>query len=494
MSGAKGQKTASERSNWQTSRRERINYYIGDLGRTLEGYIVTAFMTLFLLFQGIDLVRISAAILIVKVIDACDDMVFGFFIDKLNIQNSRVLGKLAGEGKYLPWYRATFFLFPIFTVLFFLMPKNIPDFAKTAWFMVTYLLYDFSYTLVEVPMNSMIVSLTDNTGERSHLLQTKGILSGIGTVAAGIVWMALVSEHVGLSMRAVALVSSVIFFFMMLPLASGVKEHNVELKNAKDESATQSYTFRDMLDCIKTNKYMAIILLSMLIYGGLQTGASLGTYASYYLYGDSLILVVPIAIAFFPQLIAQLNTDKLCKKFGKKRVYMFCGLLAAVLYGMIYFFGYHNFFMVTLLLVLQAAPGNVANIAKTFFTPDTIEYTRYKTGKDCSGIFFSLTAFINKLTTSVASSLGIFLLGLSTWITVQADSFEDLTRLNVVQPQSALDALWVIYMLIPAIGTLLGVVIMAFYDLKDEDAALMAKCNAGEISRAECEAKLSERY
>ena len=71
MSGAKGQKTAGERSGWQTSRRERINYYIGDLGRTLEGYIVTAFMTLFLLFQGIDLVRISAAILIVKIIDAC---------------------------------------------------------------------------------------------------------------------------------------------------------------------------------------------------------------------------------------------------------------------------------------------------------------------------------------------------------------------------------------------------------------------------------------
>ena len=32
---------------WKTTRSERINYYIGDLGRTLEGYIVTAFMTLF---------------------------------------------------------------------------------------------------------------------------------------------------------------------------------------------------------------------------------------------------------------------------------------------------------------------------------------------------------------------------------------------------------------------------------------------------------------
>ena len=495
MAGSKKEKRpAVDRTGWKTTKRERVNYYIGDLGRTLEGYIVTAFMTLFLLFQGIDLVRISAAILAVKVIDACDDMVFGFLIDKLDIKNSRLLGRLAGQGKYLPWYRATFFLFPIFTVLFFLMPKDIPDAAKIVWFMVTYLLYDFSYTLVEVPMNSMIVSLTDNNGERSHLLQTKGILSGIGTIAAGIVWMALVSEHIGFSMRSVAIVSSLIFFFMMLPLASGVKEHNVELKNAQEEGNARSYTLRDMLDCIKTNKYMAIILLSMLIYGGLQTGASLGTYASYYLYGDSMILVIPIAIAFFPQLIAQLNTDKLCSKFGKKKVYMFCGLLASIVYGMIYFFGYHNFVIVTVLLVLQAAPGNVANIAKTFFTPDTIEYTRYKTGKDCSGIFFSLTAFINKLTTSVASSLGIFLLGLSSWVTVQADSFEELARLNIAQPQSALDALWVIYMLIPAVGTLLGVVVMAFYNLKDEDAALMAQCNAGEISRAECEERLSKKY
>ena len=94
----------------------------------------------------------------------------------------------------------------------------------------TYLLYDLSYTLVEVPMNSMIVSLTDNVDERNSILQFKGILSGIFTVLAGVVWMFLISEHVGFSMRAVAIVSSVIFFIMMLPLATKVKEHNVELK------------------------------------------------------------------------------------------------------------------------------------------------------------------------------------------------------------------------------------------------------------------------
>lgn len=490
----KTEKKPISREGWKTTKKERINYYIGDLGRTLEGYIVTAFMTLFLLFQGISLLKISAAILIVKVIDACDDVIFGFLIDKLNIKNSKLLGKLAGEGKYLPWYRATFFLFPIFTVIFFLMPQGAPEGLKITWFMISYLLYDFSYTLVEVPMNSMIVSLTDNVTERDRILQLKGILSAICTVLAGVIWMFLISEHVGVSMRAVAIVSSVLFFFMMLPLATKVKEHNVELKNTEEEKSAEHYSFRDMIECVKTNKYMAVILLSTLIFGALQTGASLGTYASYYLYGDSMILIIPIAIAFIPQTIAQLNTDRFCEKWGKKRVFMVCGLTGAIIYSLIFFAGYHNFALITVLLVLQAAPGNVSTIAKTFMTPDTIEYTRYKTGKDCSGIFFSLNAFLNKLTTSIASSLGIFILGLSTWISVEAESFEELAQLNVVQPQSALDTLWIVYMLIPAIGTILGVVVMAFYKLRDSDVKLMAKCNAGEITREECEAQLSRKY
>ena len=69
---AKNQKPQPE--GWRTTRTERINYYIGDIGRSLEGYIVTAMMTLFLLFQGIDLIKVSAAILAVKIIDALDDI------------------------------------------------------------------------------------------------------------------------------------------------------------------------------------------------------------------------------------------------------------------------------------------------------------------------------------------------------------------------------------------------------------------------------------
>lgn len=62
------------------------------------------------------------------------------------------------------------------------------------------------------------------------------------------------------------------------------------------------------------------------------------------------------------------------------------------------------------------------------------------------------------------------------------------------QTPQAIHGMWVVYALIPGIGFLLSALILFLYKLRDKDAELMAKCNSGEITRAECEAKLSKKY
>ena len=485
-------KNKASQDGWRTTKKERRNYIIGDLGRTLEGYIVTAMMSTFMIFQGINMAAVAGAMLVVKIIDAFDDVVFGYFVDRIHITEWKAFKKITGEGKYLPWYRLTYFLFPIFTALFFCMPLHWPQGAKIGWFFVFYLLYDFTYTLVEVPMQSMIVTLTDNIDERNSILQTKTIVNSFATIGAGMIWTISISEYVGVGIREIALLSSLIFFFMMLPMCKGVKEHNTTLANV-DPEENEKYTLKDMWNCIKTNKYLMILLLSTVITSCLQTGSAVGLLVSYYHFGSSLIMAIPIAISLIPVLIAQMQTRKLVNRFGKLKVFMVCGVIGALIQMSIYFVG-PIFVICCVLLVLQAPFGNVSNVAKSFFLPDTIEYTRYKTGKDCSGICNALSSFVTKLTSSISASLGLFILGLSNYIPVVAESFEDIQRAGVQQPQQALDVMWLIYALIPLIGTLLGVLVMMFYKLKDGDVALMAKCNAGEITREECEAKLSRKY
>lgn len=477
---------------WRTTKKERRNYIIGDLGRTLEGYIVTAMMSTFMVFQGIDMTAVAGVMLAVKIIDAFDDVIFGYLVDRIRIAEIKAFKKIAGEGKYLPWYRLTYFLFPIFTALFFCMPIGWPAGAKIIWFFVFYLLYDLSYTLVEVPMQSMIVTLTDNVDERNSILQTKTIVNSFATIGAGMIWVIAISEYVGIAIRDVALVSSVVFFFMMLPMGKGVKEHNVTLANV-DPQENEKYTLKDMWNCVKTNKYLMILLLSTIITSCLQTGGAVGLLVSYYHFGSSLVLVVPIVISLIPVLIAQMQTRKLVNKYGKLKVFIISGTIGALIQLSIYFVG-PIFVICCVLLVIQAPFSNVSNVAKSFFMPDTIEYTRYKTGKDCSGICNALSSFVTKLTTSVSASLGLFLLGLANYIPVVAESFEDLQAAGVAQPPEALNIMWVIFALIPLVGTLLGVIVMGLYKLRDKDVELMAKCNAGEISREECEAHLSRQY
>lgn len=477
---------------WLTSAKERRNYVIGDMARYLEGYTITAFMSTYLMLRGIDLTAVAGLMLIVKIIDAFDDVIFGYFIDKIDICNWKAFKKITGEGKYLPWYRLVFIFFPIFTCLFFFMPNSLTDAAKYIWFVVFYLLYDFTYTLVEVPMNSMTVSITDNMDERNHLIQTKTILNAFMVIGVGALWTVLISESVGIGIPTVVLTSSIIFLVLMLPLAFGVKEHNVELRNVSEED--KRYSLKDMFRCVITNKYLLIIILSTIVYQCLMTGSSVGLWMSYYIYGNSLVLIIPIAISIIPSLVGQLMTKKLVSKFGKIKVYITTGLIGALIYGCICFCRY-NFLACVIFLVLQAAPGNMSNIVKSFMIPDTIEYARYKTGKDCTGICYAVNSFATKLTSSVSSTIGLFILAQAGWREITGDSFEAVAALGAnYQPASAINALWVVYAIIPAIGTLLGVLVMFAYNLKDKDAELMAKCNAGEITREECEAQLSRKY
>lgn len=489
----KDKKPVLDKSQWLTTTKQRGKYYVSDLARTCEGAIITTFMTMFLLMQGINPAKMAGIMLAVKIIDSFDDVIFGFLVDKIKIADLGKLKKIIGEGKYLPWFKLTFWLFPLFTVLFFMMPMEMSEGAKLVWFAIFYLLYDLSYTLVEVPMNSLAVTITDNVEERNTIIQNRAILNNNVIMFIGIIFYALVSEQFGLPIKWVVLGSSVIFLAGMMPMLKGVKEYNTELKNVTSDDEAR-YSFRDMIDCVKTNKYMFVLLLSSVVTSCLATGANLANFVAYYHFGNSMVFVVPIAVAAVPGLIAQLNTNRIVKKLGKLKTIIICGLIAGVPLLSIFFVGSEHFVLVCILMVIQALPGNVSQIAKSFLIPDTIEYTRYKTGKDCSGIFFALNSFVTKLTQSVASSFGLFLLGISGWVEIEATDFADVAAQGIQQPESALNMLWIVYTLIPAIGTILGVLVMFLYRIKDKDIELITKCNAGEITREECEAQLSRKY
>ena len=493
---------ANRHSDWRLSGKERFNYYLSDTGRLFGTAVFQTFMTSFLALRGVNLTLLAGVMLVLKMIDAVDDVVFGFLIDKLKITDWKVFKKLTGEGKYLPWYRLTFFLFPLFTIVFYVMPSGLPQWAKLSWFIVSYLLYDFSCTLNEVPMNSLIMTLTDNTDERSHIITIKGLITVIAAVVVGFALNFLVDPVAGpgFSFTSVSVVTMLICIGIMIPLVRNGKEYNTELKNTEDEKS-ESYTLRDMWNCVRVNKYMAVFLLSSLIAGVTSTSAAVGSLISFYLFeGKTMITSIPVLIAFAPAIAINTQADKIAKRFGRRNSMILLGAVFGGMYILQYLAGYENIVVFIVLGTIAGLANSMRAIFMNFIAPDTIEYTRYKTGKDCAGIFYALNAFVTKAVGGVGASIGLFVMGLFGWREVTAQSYEELLSMGMevgqaaYQTPQAIQGMWVVYALIPGVGFLLSALILLFYKLKDKDAELMAKCNAGEISREECEAQLSRKY
>ncbi len=481
--------------DWKMTKSERGWYYLGDTSRLFCSALVGTYMGIFLIFQGISLEAVALASLVVKIIDSVDDVLFGFIIDKFDITKWKLFQKLAGKGKYMPWYRLFFWTFPVATILFYLMPKDAPDALKIGWYFVTYLLYDFTCTLTEVPMQSMITTLTDSPSERNSILTVKGVISVVVAIGFSIVVSLLISESVGMPLSTVAIASSIIFLIFMLPMVFKVKEHNPELKNVEQAGSQEKYTVKDMIKCVFTNKYIFVYFVVILVSTLLCTRTAVEGFLGFYIFNDSMVFTWVMLIGFVPGLVLSGFCGRIADKFGKRNTLAFIFVLLTAAHLIIYFFCRESKLAFIVLGGLCSIPNALISVVRTYIVPDTVEYTRYKTGKDCSGIFYALQSFLNKALNGVTNSVALFILAMYGWQEVQGESFADLAAQGVTQPQSALDALWNLGYLIPAVGFLVSAVVLyALYNLKDKDAALMTQCNAGQITREECEAQLSKKY
>ena len=491
---AETKKQRTGREEWKLTMPEKVSYFLGRIGIYGEQALIPSMMNTFLIFNGVHLTSVALFTLIVKFIDAFDDLLFGFLVDKLDIKKSKLFCKVAGAGRYMPWIRCFIWIFPIVVVTFFLMPAQMSEGVKIVWFCVTYLLYDLSYTLVDVPTQALTMTITDVPEERNNLLTIGVVLITAIMYVMSMLQTVLISESVGMSLASVGIILAVLYALCMVPFVFKVKEHNSEMKNVAEQKTQENYTLKEMFSALAHNRPYLILQLSGFIKAIAMTGSSVSLFVSFYLYGSSTAMLIPGLVALVLGLAVQMLAPKICKKYGNRNVCVACLVFSGAAGIAIYFAGWANFTTVVVYVVFSGLLGALQTMSATYMMLQTIDYGKYVNERDTTGVFNSINTFISKTAPSVASSLGLVILAGFGWITVNAQSFADLTSQNVAQPNSALNGLWVLTMLIPAIGALVaGILMMAFYKLTDDDARLMSKCIAGEISKEECDEKLSAK-
>lgn len=455
------------KQGFMTSKKERFAYCLFFLGQNiLWGY--AGFVETFLTDIGIPAAIAGAILLVPKLWDAINDMLFGYLIDRIRFKNGQ---------KFIPWVKIGVYAVGFTTILLFAIPKTMDLTIKVVWFLVAYIIFDISYTVLDAPAYAVTTVMTSDVQERTSIIAGGKLWGMVGGVIATLL-VPILRPMMGWAVACVVFV--VVSVAMMIPMLFSVKERHSETAVAEEEPK-----FSEMLRYLKYNKYLMVALVSMLLLGVASLEQKMAIYAGRICLGQENMGTLVAGGAAVSVILVSALVPKLSKKWDK--FYVLCaGLAFTVVMNIVAFFvGYSNLVLALIMIMLKCTGLGFWSVVIYMLIADTVEYGTYKTGTRAAGLSFSLQTFVAKLKNGLIGTIILF--GLSFVGFVEGE--------NVVQPEGVADGVWAIFCLIPAVGFAIALVILLlFYKLRSDDVQVMASYNNGEISKAEAEEMLASKY
>jgi probable glucitol transport protein GutA len=356
-------------------------------------------------------------------------------------------------------------MLPMVVLLLFAVPNGLPLGWKFFWSFVAYLLYDVAYTMCDVPVFAMTSAVTDQVHERINIMSRNTVLSTLTIIVVSVV-VPNVYPMIGALNTAIgiALISAFFMYFM----SRYAKERYIN-KN------TDEVTLKSMLQYVKDNKYLRIGFLGIM---ALSVTSMTNTVVAYFaincLGNIGLVATITMFMAL-PALVIGTLMPLLTKKFDKFQMLIVGVIGHNVLNIIIYFAGYQNLTIFYFLMLARGIFFGLQLILQLQFTGDFVEYGEFVTGKRLQGTAYSIQTFVFKFMNALPAAIAMFILG----------AFGFVSGEGAVQPQSALDAIWVLFILSPVIGGLVSLPIFAKYKLRDKAVQIMAAANSGEITKEE---------
>lgn len=450
-----------------TTLAERGSYGLYFLGINIFYLLIYSYMNTYLTDVGISALAVAGIALVVKVWDAINDPIFGVLVDKIKFK----------KGKFLPWLKIAVVAIPVTTVLLFAIPSKISVIAKIIWAIIAYVLWDTAYTISDVPIFGLVTTMTSIPQERVSITAFSRVCSMVAILAVSIIIPTFRNVLGGWTITVAML--AVVGMVAMLPINFTAKERVIP-----ESQDGQEFTFKEMFRYLKGNKYLVIFFGAYLITGIFSVANNWGLYIARYCLHDESIMSLTSVLALAPSILFGMIIPALTKRFDKFKMYFIASAAALILMVVKFVVGYENMTGYLVVTILASLPTAFTSTLMFMFTPDCAEYGLYKTGVAAPGITFATQTFFVKMNTALTAATSALVLAMIGFVEGE----------GAVQAVGFADVLWNTSIIVPAIGAVLALVLLSRYKLNDHDVVLMAKCNAGEISRDEAEAQMSRKY
>lgn len=380
--------------------RDIIGYFMGDFGCNMSFTLISSYMFLFYTqYIGISLAHYSIVILITKILDGINDPIIGALVDRMGANKK-------GE-KFKQWILIGSPFLALAATVMFLDAAAWPYWARLALCIGGYILWDVTYTVVNVPYGALSSVMTAKPAQRAALSNARSwgaIIAGVplGMIIPIFAYATIsengkdVSKFLGERMFPIALILGVVSVIAFALLYFNVEERIQHVEEAGQEPEKFNY-FETLRGFFKNRAILGISLASiaqiLFIMGGNQLHQL--TYQMYY--GDGKLSSLMILTQLIPLVLGTFVGGLLVGKVGKKELASYPMLGAVAIYAFMYFADIPNPYV---WIGLQIAANTFA-FAMTIYTwamvADAIDYQEWKTGSRNEGSVYATYSMLRKV-------------------------------------------------------------------------------------------------
>ena len=419
--------------------------------------------------------------------------------------NDPIVGAYLDRRKHKPGQKLRPFLLWTPAIIGALVVLMFIDFGFTqgqtiAFVLALYLLFDVFYSLQDISIWGISAMSSPDSAERRRVIQWITIAAGLGGTIASLfptIKDIFVKQGI-MSEKNTYLFGAVIFGFvgMLVAMLAYRMKEKVDLAEEKKDSI-----LKDILD-LRHNKTMIIVCLARTVQSislALPWEYFFETQGIAYKLGNTKISggtaqVVYGFIMGIPGAFAMFFAVKLINKLGgNKKLLIFSEGITVVARIIAFYVGANDRFLnIGSLAVVMALLGtaqiftNMKDVAHRSLLTNSIDEVELKTGKRTEGIVFSMQNFVSKLTGAIPKFIqGYFLKFLGFDANVKVASNQ--TVINAQTAPRFLKYRWHSFILGPAIGSVLYLIVILFLD--NGDAAHMAEVERELKEKREAAAK-----
>ncbi len=435
------------------------------MGQNLFYLLIYMYINTYFTDIGIPVLAVGCIALLVRMVDVLIGPLF-----------YQLFYRVQTRHNLMRMLRLSVLLLPICTVILFSISADAAPAPKIRWAVSAYLIWTVLYGISSTPPFCVDRAVTETYQGRTVL----GSVGRLCAMAAALILLVLIPcFRITLGgWASVAALLSIVGILPMLPSCFEKSEH------FSFPEAQTPISLRQIFSTLRQNHYLLVFFWALMLTGSMNISSCWGLYLARHCLRNEALFSVSGILSMLPFVLFGAFLPIVIRRTDKLRLYYYAAGAYVIMQLIRYLVGYENLTLYLLSMALSAVPTAITTSILFCFTHDCVEYGRYMGLSISPALSHATEVFLIKLQSAGAAVLSCIVLAV-----IGLAEGE-----GALQTPNFSNRLWTASIIIPAIGMLMGLMVLRRYDLRDHDVALMQMYNDGQISREEASRQLCRIY